>query len=124
MEVEDCCGRVCSAFRLVLFSDHELRGWSTERFRAVAGTATICAVTAKERLLERVRGLSEAEAAETLRLLDARQDPLNRRLDDAPLEDEDISPEEEASVQEARDELAAGAESISHEEIRRELGIT
>jgi hypothetical protein len=29
------------------------------------------AVTAKERLLQRVRGLSEAEAAETLRLLDA-----------------------------------------------------
>jgi hypothetical protein len=52
------------------------------------------------------------------------QDPLNRRLDDAPLEDEDISPGEEASVQEARDELAAGAELISHEEIKRELGIT
>jgi hypothetical protein len=88
-----------------------------------AGT-TILAVTAKERLLERVRGLSEAEAAETLRLLDARQDPLNRRLDDAPLEDGEISPEEEAAVQEARDELAAGAELVSHEEIKREFGIT
>jgi hypothetical protein len=81
------------------------------------------AVTAKERLLDRVRGLSEAEAAETLRLLDARQDPLNRRLDGAPLEDEEISPEEEAAVQQARDELAAGAEPISHEEIKREFGI-
>jgi hypothetical protein len=86
--------------------------------------ATIYGVTAKERLLERVRGLSEAEAAETLRLLDTRQDPLTRRLDDAPLEDEDISPEEEAAVQEACDELAAGAELISHEEIKREFGIT
>jgi hypothetical protein len=93
------------------------------RSPGVAGTTTIYAVTAKERLLERVRGLSEAEAAETLRLLDARQDPLNRRLDDAPLEDEDISPEEDAAVREAREELAAGAELISHEEIKREFGI-
>jgi hypothetical protein len=81
---------------------------------------TILVVTAKEQLLERVRGLSEAEAAEALRLLDARQDPL----DDAPLEDEEILPEEEAAVQEARDELDAGAELISHEEIKREFGIT
>lgn len=82
------------------------------------------AVTAKERLLARVRGLSEVEAAETLRLLDARQDPLDRRLDDAPVEDEEISPEEEAAVQEAHDELSAGAELISHEEIKREFRIT
>jgi len=81
-------------------------------------------VTAKEQLLERVRQLSETEAAETLRLLDARQDSLNRRLDDAPLEDEEISPEEEAAVQEARDELAAGADLISHEDIKREFGLT
>jgi hypothetical protein len=80
-------------------------------------------VTAKERLLERVRSLSEAEAAETLRLLDARDDPLNRRLDDAPAEDEEVSSEEEAAVQAARDELAGGAELISHEEIKREFGI-
>jgi hypothetical protein len=81
------------------------------------------AVTAKEQLLQRVRGLSEAEAAETLRLLDARQDPLSRRLADAPPEDEQISPEEEAAVQEARDELAAGVPLISHEEIKGEFGV-
>jgi hypothetical protein len=80
-------------------------------------------VTAKEKLLERVRGLSEAEAAETLRLLDARQDPVLRMLDSTPVEDEEISAEEEAAVQEARDELAAGAPLISHEEIKREFGI-
>jgi hypothetical protein len=44
-----------------------------------------------------------------------RQDPLNRRLDDAPPEDEEIPREEEAAVQEAGDELAAGAGPISHE---------
>jgi hypothetical protein len=97
--------------------------WLQERSRTAAGRATIVAVTAKERLLERVRGLSEAEAAETLWLLDARQDPLSRRLDDAPLDDEEISPEEQAAVQKAHDELAAGAEPISHEEIEREFGI-
>jgi hypothetical protein len=52
-----------AAIRLVSFSGHELRGWTTGRFRAVAGTTTIYAVTAKERLLERGRGLSKDEAA-------------------------------------------------------------
>ena len=80
-------------------------------------------MTAKEQLLNRVRGLSEVEAAETLDLLDARQEPLTRRLKDAPLEDEEISPEEEAAVQEAREELAAGTALISHEEIKREFHI-
>jgi hypothetical protein len=88
-----------------------------------SGGATISAVTAKEQLLERVMKLSEAEADETLRLLAEREDSVVRLLDDAPLEDEEISPEEEAAVQEARDELAAGAPTISHEEIKREFGI-
>ncbi len=73
--------------------------------------------------MERVRGLSEAEAAEALRLLDARHDPELDMLDSAPVEDEQISAEEEAAVQEARDELAAGVPLISHEEIKREFGI-
>jgi archaeosine-15-forming tRNA-guanine transglycosylase len=37
------------------------------------------------------------------------------------LEDEEISPEEEAAVQEARDELAAGAKTVSLDEVTREL---
>lgn len=73
--------------------------------------------------MERVRGLSEVEAVETLRLLDVRQDPLVRRLEDAPLEDEEILPEEEAAVQQARGELAASVPLISDEEIKREFGI-
>lgn len=80
-------------------------------------------MTAKEKLLKRVTKLSEAEADETLRLLDAREDPVARLLDDAPLEDEQISPEEEAAVREARDELAAGAPTIPHEEIQRKHGL-
>jgi hypothetical protein len=80
-------------------------------------------MTAKERLLERVRGLSEEQAAETLRVLDDRDDPVARMLESAPLEDEEISPEEEAAVQEARDELTAGVPTIPLEEIKRKYGL-
>lgn len=77
-------------------------------------------MTAKEKLRERVEALSEDEAKEALRLLSEREkDPLMRRLDNAPLEDEEISEEEEAAVQEARDELAAGAPTVSLEEVKR-----
>jgi hypothetical protein len=77
-------------------------------------------VTAKEKLRERVGVPSEDQAAAALRFLDQRQDPLERRLDEAPLKDEEIFTEEEAKVQEAREELAPGASLISHEEIKRE----
>jgi hypothetical protein len=43
-------------------------------------------------------------------------------LDSAPLEDEEIAAEEEAAVQEARDELAAGSPTIPFEEIKRKYG--
>ena len=78
------------------------------------------AMTAKEKLRERVEALTEQEAAETLRLLDQRADPLTRFLDDAPLDDEPVTPEEEAAVQVAREEIARG-EVVSAEEIRREF---
>ena len=81
-------------------------------------------MTAKEQLLERVMRLSEAEADETLRLLEKRDDPMIRVLEDAPPEDEEISPEEEAAVQEARDELAAGAPTIPFDEIKSKYGIS
>jgi hypothetical protein len=65
-------------------------------------------VTAKEKLLERVAKLSEAEADETLRLLEEHGDPVVRQLDAAPPEDEEISAEEEAAAAEGRADLAAG----------------
>jgi hypothetical protein len=80
-------------------------------------------MTAKEQLLQRVMKLSEAEADETLRVLAAREDRVVRLLDDAPLEDEEISPEEEAAVQEVRDELAAGAPTIPLDEIKHKYGL-
>jgi NAD(P)H-dependent FMN reductase len=77
-------------------------------------------MTAKEQLLERVASFSEQEAADTLRLLDRRADPVARFFDDAPLEDEPISAEEEAAVEEAREEIARG-ETIPLEELLAEL---
>ena len=77
-------------------------------------------MTAKEQLRERVEQLTEDEAAETLRLLDNRADPLTRMLDNAPLDDEPTTPEEEAAVQEARDEIARG-ETITLEQLRAEF---
>jgi hypothetical protein len=80
-------------------------------------------MTAKEQLLERVRELSEQEAADTLRILDEREDPVARLLERAPEEDEDISAEEEEAVREAREELAAGAQPIPLAEIKRKYAL-
>jgi hypothetical protein len=77
-------------------------------------------MTAKEKLRERVETLTEDEAAETLRLLDQRADPLTRFLENAPEDDEPSSPEEDASTREAL-EAARRGEVISAEEIRREF---
>jgi hypothetical protein len=77
-------------------------------------------MTAKEQLRERIEAFSEQEAAEALRLLDLSADPLMRFLDEAPLDDEPVTPEEEALVQEARGEIARG-ETLSLDELRAEL---
>lgn len=78
-------------------------------------------MTAKEQLRERIETLTEREAERTLRLLDDLRDPLTKLLDEAPDDEEPVTPEEEALVQEARDQIARG-ELISADEIRREFG--
>jgi hypothetical protein len=88
---------------------------------ASSGATVHDGMTAKEQLRERIETLTEREAERTLRLLDDLRDPLTKVLDDAPLDDEPTTPEEEALVQEARDEIACG-ELISADEIRREFG--
>jgi hypothetical protein len=77
-------------------------------------------MTAKEQLRERVETLTEHEAERTLRLLDDLRDPMTVLLDDAPIDDEPTSPEEEAAIQEALDAAARG-ETISLDELREEL---
>jgi hypothetical protein len=79
-------------------------------------------MTAKQQLLQLVDKYSEVEAAEALDLLASRRqrDSLTELLDNAPEDDEPITPEEEALVQEARDEIARG-DTISLDDLRAEL---
>jgi hypothetical protein len=81
---------------------------------------TFRVMTAKEKLRDRVEHLTEDEAAETLRLLDLRADPITRMLDDAPLDDEPTTPEEEAAVRVALDEVARG-DTLTLTQLRSEL---
>ncbi len=82
-------------------------------------------MTAKEMLRKAVEELSEAEAAEALEILVHRSEAsertsLDELLDNAPLDDEPTTPEEDEGAREARDEIARG-ELISAEEIKREI---
>lgn len=65
-------------------------------------------MTAKEKLRERVEGLSEQEASEALRLLDLRADAVIAAFRDAPLDDEPWTSEDEAAAAEGRADVAAG----------------
>jgi hypothetical protein len=64
-------------------------------------------MTAKEKLMERVRNPSEAEADETRRLLDMRSDPVVVAFCDAPDDDEPWTAEDAAAT-EADAGFAAG----------------
>ena len=79
-------------------------------------------MTAKQQLRHAIDELTEAEAADTLDYLARRQhrDALTVFLDQAPLDDEPVTEEEERAVQEARDEIARG-KTISLEQLKREL---
>lgn len=79
-------------------------------------------MTAKQQLHHAIDELTETEAVETLDYLARRQrrDALTVFLDQAPLDDEPVTEEEERAVQEARDEIARG-ETISLEQLKREL---
>lgn len=81
-------------------------------------------MTVREKLHQLVDKLPEEELDAALQAIESRtDDPLIRRIEDVAPEDEEISAEEEAAVQEARDELTAGTPLISHDEIKRELDV-
>jgi hypothetical protein len=78
-------------------------------------------MTAKEKLRMVVEELSESEAEGALDyIVSRRHDQLDALLDSAPVDDEPSTPEEEAAVQLAREELQRG-ETVSLDEIRAEL---
>ena len=57
-------------------------------------------------------------ARHILHYLRVKRDPLLKKLLEAPFEDEPITPEEEAAVQEAWEDVKAGR-VIPHEEVKR-----
>jgi LmbE family N-acetylglucosaminyl deacetylase len=77
-------------------------------------------MTAKERLRERIEALNEHEAEQALRLLEMRADPMILAFMDAPFDDEPVTPEEEASLEESRAQHRRG-ESVPLDEIRHEF---
>ncbi len=79
-------------------------------------------MTAKQQLRDRVERLSEDEARQALRALEVSlgRDSVQSLFDDAPLDDEPVSAEEDAAVAEGRGEVERG-ETVSLEQARREL---
>lgn len=80
-------------------------------------------MTAKEQLRRAVEELSEAEAAEALEILasSGKRDPVIEFLDNAPIDDEPETEEERLAVAEGMEALRRG-DTISFDELKRELG--
>jgi hypothetical protein len=100
---------------------HEFGGH--REFCPSASRAKLGPMTTREQAQKLLDELPEDELGPIVEILASRgKDPVLRLLDDAPEEDEEISTEEEAAVQEARDEIAAGVPLIPFDEIKREFG--
>jgi hypothetical protein len=80
-------------------------------------------MTAKEKLRQAVEDLSELEAEDTLAFIARRRerDPVLEAFENAPIDDEPFTEEDERAIEEAREAYRRG-ETYTLEEIRRELG--
>jgi hypothetical protein len=67
--------------------------------------------------------LPEEKLAAVRGLLEVMVEPLSRSLASAPVEEEEVTPETAAALERARASLARG-EGISHQDIRREFGLS
>jgi len=76
---------------------------------------------AAQRILECLRGEKHDELTQAL--LESPDDSLLHTLAAAPEDDEAETPEEAQAVREAREDLAAGR-VLSHEELKRRLGLS
>ena len=74
-------------------------------------------------LLDRLAPAQFIAVAQLLEVLATGQEPLLHSLSQAPVEQEEITPDTAAALDRARASLARG-EGISHEEILREFGLT
>ena len=77
-------------------------------------------MTAKEKLRQAVEELTELEAEQTLAFIASRreEDPVLAFFSNAPEDDESLTPEEQASAEEA---WAQRRDSVSLDEFRREF---
>jgi hypothetical protein len=80
-------------------------------------------MTTREKLMRAVLDLPEQDVERALTFVENEiEDPLIRRLDSAPAEDEEISVEEETAAAEGRVDIAPGR-TVSLAEIKREFGL-
>jgi hypothetical protein len=77
----------------------------------------------KQQVHEMVERLAPGELTAVRGLLEVLLDPLARSLANAPVEDEEITPEMAAALDRARASIERG-EGIPHEDILREFGLT
>jgi hypothetical protein len=75
---------------------------------------------AKSRAYQLIERLPPAQLSAVVSLLEAMLDPFS--LANAPVEEEELTPETVAALERARTSLGRG-EGIPHEEIRREFGV-
>jgi hypothetical protein len=81
-------------------------------------------MTVKEQLAAIIEELTDAQAEDELRRLTAlRDDPFLRRLYNVPLEDEEITDEENAAVDVAIADGLASADCTSLDDVIAELGL-
>jgi hypothetical protein len=80
-------------------------------------------MTAKEKLRQTVEELSELEAEQTLAFISRRRDrdPVIEAFENAPIDDEPVTEEEERALEESREAYRRG-ETFTLDEIRQELG--
>lgn len=81
-------------------------------------------VTTREKAHQLLDKLPDSELEPVVEFMASRGgDSFARWLDSRPVEDEEISADEIAAVDEAHAELVAGEPTVSHEEMKRELGL-
>ena len=81
-------------------------------------------MTTREKAHQLLDKLPDSELEPVVEFIASRGgDSFARWLDSRPVEDEEISADEIAAIDEAHAELAAGEPTVSHEEMKRELGL-
>ncbi len=79
-------------------------------------------MTTKERFLRLADELSEPQMDDILRYAARqREDPMLSAIANAPEDDEPLTPEEEAAIDEGRADIAAGR-TVSLEDVERQYG--